>query len=209
MNDDDMYFSAKFSSLDQGHFDKFMYFGEKAFFAICNYFFRCGDRFASKSLSILIMKEKHVGEPRMAPSLALSPMVATRVVLGRRRVRRRRRPRRCPVSLPVMAAAAATVVVVGRRHRGEGGGERDGRRTRGLCRPEGPSSSHTALAPPSCLFFFSAHSTLHNPRNQSTAIFAVFRRVTRRRMPPEDGGGRRPTKGAADAAGGGGRGRQN
>ena len=71
---------------------------------------------------------------------------------------------------------------------------RDGR-TRGLCRPGSPSFSHTC--PLSC--FFSAHSTSHNPRNQSTAIFAVFRRVTRRRMPPA---GRRPT-GAADAADGG------
>ena len=106
-----------------------------------------GDRFASKSLSILIMKEKNVGKPRMAPSLALSPVMATRVVLGRRRVRRRRRPRRRPVRLPVMAAAAATVVVVGRRHRGEGGGERDGRRTRGLCRPGVPLPRTLHLLP--------------------------------------------------------------
>ena len=113
-------------------------------------------------------------------------MVATRVVLGRRRVRRRR-PRRRPVCLPVMmAAAAATVVVVGRRHRGEGG-ERDGRRGDSAV-PEVPLPR--TLAPPSC-FFFSTHSTSHNPRNQSTAIFAVFRRVTRRRMPPEEKGGRR------------------
>ena len=137
----------------------------------------------------------------MAPSLALSPMVATRVVLGRRRVRRRRRrPRRRPVCLPVMAAAAATVVVVGRRHRGEGG-ERDGR-TRGLCRPGGPSSSHTC----SPLLLLLLKPPLHTIPTINRLLFSLFFAASldgeclRRRRSAD---GRR----AADASEGGGRGR--
>ena len=125
----------------------------------------------------------------MAPSLALSPMVATRVVLGRRRVRRRRRPRRRPVRLPVMAAAAATVVVVGRRHRGEGGGERDGRDAGTL-----PSRGSLFLAHCTCSPFLLPLLLLLRPLHSTQSpqsIDCYFRCFSPRHSTANASGGRR------------------
>ena len=98
-----------------------------------------------------------------------------------------------------MAAAAATVVVVGRRHRGEGG-ERDGR-TRGLCRPGGPSSSHTCS--PLLLLLLSPLHFTQSP----LSIDCYFHCFSPRHLTANASGGEGRPTGAADASEGGGRGR--